>query len=577
MGTSQTDVGKDLGARYPAFTSLDSQDTLESPQAPVVGPHPRPPERPPERPPHQTRNRWLVGVAIAVLVVLVFSLGTAAVVQLTKQPANTGTPAPTSPVATATTAPAPTATATTAPAPGVVLGPQVCPAGVANPTHWLPIIQPYASGGSLTVEHVSCASMTGTPSLQTLVTARHADQALDAYVFTNITQPSPTLIFHLNGLAKGDAKISGYSTVMTAEANPLSSVNAGKPISAMTADLFREFKWSAASGQMAQTVFPGIFPDLTRYQAEDDQAAVNQGHQPWKLSATQVATTMAVSLLQWPLSSATASLLSGGGAHDVSAAVQVTSGLAGTRPITVTLSRLEGNTNGGIWEAVSVASDGLSITRPAPLSQVLNPITVAGTGPAFEGQIGQVILLDDVYTKLGQANAIGAVGMGQTTFSTALPFQSTYPTGVQEGVLVLSAPSQATSAVAGAVMEKVLVDGAHEIPFAVSSVELAVSPSSVANFTCGSTVTFTYTTTFHVQAGTAGGTVQFLYTWNNGRASPSGTVAVAPNGPSTVTFTYTATGRVGPAYAFPGIAQVEVTSPNEVKSPQVLVTGTCTP
>ena len=69
--------------------------------------------------------------------------------------------------------------------------------------------------------------------------------------------------------------------------------------------------------------------------------------------------------------------------------------------------------------------------------------------------------------------------------------------------------------------------------------------------TCGSTMTFTYTATFHVQAGTAGGTIQFLYTWNNGHASPSGSVIVPPNGPSTVTFTYTATGRVGPAYAFP--------------------------
>ena len=39
------------------------------------------------------------------------------------------------------------------------------------------------------------------------------------------------------------------------------------------------------------------------------------------------------------------------------------------------------------------------------------------------------------------------------------------------------------------------------------------------------------------------------------------------------TFTYTATGRVGPAYAFPGVAEVDVTSPNVVKSNQVIVTG----
>ena len=579
MSTVHTDREKNQDAGDPpSASSVHTQDTLDTQQTQPAWEVENVPQ-PPTRPPRSTRNRWLVGITIAVLVVLVLSLGTVALLQSSKQPATTVTPAPTSPAPTATTAPAPTATTAPAPTPppGVVLGPQACPTAVANPAYWLPIVEPYSSGEPLTVEQVSCASMTGTPSLQTLVTARRADQMLNVYVFTNIAQPSPTLIFQLNGLVKGDAKISGYSTVMTAQVAPLSSINAGKPASAMTADLFREFKWSAAAGKMVQTVFPGIFPDLTRYQAVDEQAAVNQGHQPWRLSATQVATTLAVSLLKWPQTSSTATLLSGGGPHDVSANVQVKSGLAGTYPITVALSRLEGNVNGGIWEALSVASDGLSITSPAPLSQFLSPVTVAGTGPAFEGQIGQVILLDHLYTNLGQANATGAIGMGQTTFSTALSFQSSFPAGVQEGVLVLSVPSQASGSIAGEVMEKVLVDGAVPTLFGVSSVDLVVSPSSITGITCGNTVTFTYTATFHVQAAAAGGKIEFLYTWNNGRASPSGSVVVPPNGPNSVTFTYTATGQVGPAYAFPGIAQVDVTSPNKVTSPQVLVTGTCTP
>ena len=88
----------------------------------------------------------------------------------------------------------------------------------------------------------------------------------------------------------------------------------------MTADLFREFKWSASANTLVQTVFPGIFPDLTRYQAEADQESVDQGHQPWKLSATMVAGSLASSLLTWSASSPT-TLLSGGGVHDVSAVV----------------------------------------------------------------------------------------------------------------------------------------------------------------------------------------------------------------------------------------------------------------
>ena len=579
MSTPNIDIGKDQKDLSPSPASLYDQDTLEAQHIPKAGTFPQPP--PPVRPPHTKRNRWLLGITIAVLLVLVLSLGAVALLQSGSKPGGKVTPTP-SPAITATTSPATTATTTpavtptTTPPASVVLGPQPVPPAVADPAHWLPIIKPYSYGGPQTIESLSCASMMGNPSLQILVTARHPDAAhtLDVYVFTDIMQPSPTLLFQLNGLVQGEAKISGYSTVMTAQADQLSTINAGKPTSAMTADLFREFKWSANAGKMVQTVFPGFFPDMTRYQAEADQTSVNQGHQPWKLSAIDVATSLATSQLNWPPSALSPTLLNGGGLHDVDATVRVrnTGTLGGA--ITVTLSRLEGNANGGIWEVTAVGSDRLSITSPAPLSQFTNPVQVTGTGPAFEGQIGQVILLDHLYTKLGQASATGATGMGNTTFSTILYFQSTFPAGIQEGVLVLSTPNQANGSIAGEVMEKVLINGALESPFAVLSVNLTVSPSSLTGISYGSMVTFTYTATFHVQAGTAGGTIQFLYTWNNGRASPSGSITIPPNGPSTATFTYTATGRVGGAYAFPGVAQVNVTSPNSVQSNQVIPTGT---
>jgi Immunoglobulin-like domain of bacterial spore germination len=368
------------------------------------------------------------------------------------------------PTATATTVAKTTPTSSTSapsPTPTIQLGAQSCPDAVKNPTYWEPIISPYAYGGQHHVEQVSCANIIGNPSLQALVTVRRVDTSdtLDVFVFNNITNAKPSLIFRLMGLVKGDAKISRYNTVMTVQADELSTINAGKDPSAMTADLYREYKWSADSGTLSQTAFPGIFPDLTRYQAEADQASVNQGHQPWKLSATQVSNFLAVSLLNWSTNSTT-TLLSGGGAHDVSAVVRVRSTDVVSGYITVTLSRLEGNTNNGIWEAIAVASNGMSITSPAPLAQFRSPVQVTGTGNAFEGQIGQVFALDHLYHSLGQASATGAVGEGQTTFSTTLSFQSTFPAGIQEGVLVLYARSNANGSIAGAVMVKVLINGA---------------------------------------------------------------------------------------------------------------------
>lgn len=350
-------------------------------------------------------------------------------------------------------------TANVTPAPNIVHGPRPCPEQVAAPAYWEPVIAPYAYGGAHHVEQVICANVQGTPALQALVTVRRADAArtLDVFVFTNILAAHPTKIFQLMSLVQGGAQISKYNTVMTAQADQLSALNTGKDVSAMTADLFREFKWSASANTLLQTVFPGLFPDMTRYQAEADQVQVNQGHQAWKLSATQVAISLAVSLLNWsPQSSAT--LLSGGGAHDVSAVVRVrsTEVVAGT--ISVTLSRLEGDLNAtNIWEVISVSSQGVSITSPASRALIASPIQVTGTGSAFEGVIGKVIILDHLYNTLGQASATGASGMGQTTFSSTVPYQTTFPAGTQEGMLLLSVPSNANGSIAAAAMVKVLI------------------------------------------------------------------------------------------------------------------------
>jgi hypothetical protein len=364
------------------------------------------------------------------------------------------TPAHPGPSPTSSTLPAPT------PTPGIALGPRACPAQVATPAYWEPIISPYAYGGPHHVESVSCANIMGTPSLQALVTVRRGDDSrtLDVFVFSNITNAHPTRVFQVMGLVQGEAKISHYNTVMTAQADELSSLNRGKSVAAMQADLFREFKWSQRAGTLVQTVFPGMFPDMTRYQAEADQLQVNQGHQPWKLSATQVATALAVNLLNWS-SNASSTLLSGGGAHDVSAVVRVrNAGLEGGS-INVTLSRLEGNSNGGIWEVISVTASGLSITSPVPSSQISSPVQVNGTGSAFEGVIGKVTVLDHLYQPLGHAQATGAIGMGPTSFSTVVDYQSTFPAGTQEGILLLSVTSNANGSIAAAVMEKVLIKG----------------------------------------------------------------------------------------------------------------------
>jgi len=345
-------------------------------------------------------------------------------------------------------------TTTTGSAPQVKLGTRPCPEAVKDPSYWDPIVGTQTNVSK--VESVSCANLEGSSSLQALITVRYdgTGQVLDVYVYNNITDPSPTQIFKLQNLYKGNARISGYNTLLTAEVDQDSSVNKHVSSNAtLTQDLFREFKWSDGAGTLIPVTFPGIFPDLTRYQAETAQAQVNQGHQPWRLSAIQTAQALAANLLHW-IPSAPATLLSGGGNSDLNAVVTVKSTNPGSATITVTLSRLEGNSKGNIWEATSVTSPDLSISIPQDLDLLTNPITVKGTGNAFEGRVGKVIVLDHLYTDIGHAEAIGVAGNGSTTFSMSVTYNSTFKSGMQEGVVALYSYSSPGGSISGAAMVK---------------------------------------------------------------------------------------------------------------------------
>ena len=342
--------------------------------------------------------------------------------------------------------------------PGIGLGSRPCPDAVKAAAHWDAIIP--TQNGVTQVETVTCGNLVGNPTLQALVKVRYqgTGQILDVYVYSDITNPSPSQLFKLQNLYKGDAKISVYNTVLTAEVDQNSSINAGKANADLTQDLFREFKWSDGAGTLIPVSFPGMYPDMTRYQAENDQAQVNQGKDPWKLNAVQVANHMAADahLLNWP-GNAPTTVVSGGGSSDSDAVVTVKNPTPFGNKIKVSLERLEGNTNGGIWEVVSVTAVGMSITTPQSRDILTSPVKVTGTGNAFEGVIGSIDILDHLYTPIGHANVRGATGNGNTTFSTNVTYNSTFKGGKQEGIVVLYAANNAGSSIAAAVMIKDLL------------------------------------------------------------------------------------------------------------------------
>lgn len=340
--------------------------------------------------------------------------------------------------------------------PAISTGSQPCPAEVQNTAYWDSIIptQPEVSK----VESVSCGHLEGVASLQALVNVRYegTGSVLDVYVYDNLEGAMPTQIFKLQNLYNGEAKISGANTVITAEVDQNSSVNRNQPEDTLIQDLFREFQWSDGLGTLVQVSFPGIFPDLTRYQAESDQAQVNRGNQPWKLGATATAQAFGASLLHWN-ANASATIVSGGGAHDIQAVVDLKNTEPGSNTIQVTLARLEKNASRGIWIVTAAGASSLTITVPQTDSIIHSPVTITGTGNAFEGVIGTVTVLDHLYNDVGHASVHGAAGEGSTTFSTAVTYQTTFTTGIEEGLILLTATNNAGGQSSAAVIIKVLI------------------------------------------------------------------------------------------------------------------------
>lgn len=114
------------------------------------------------------------------------------------------------------------------------------------------------------------------------------------------------------------------------------------------------------------------------------------------------------------------------------------------------------------------------------------------------------------------------------------------------------------------------------VPFQVTTIDLAVSPLSIAGMSCGTQLNVKYTATFHVLSKGPGGAVQFTYTTDGGKTHMTGVVQFSP-GQTSNQSQFTSSGTLLPNGAFPGAGQITTTSPNSISSQAVTPSGTCTP
>jgi hypothetical protein len=112
------------------------------------------------------------------------------------------------------------------------------------------------------------------------------------------------------------------------------------------------------------------------------------------------------------------------------------------------------------------------------------------------------------------------------------------------------------------------------VPLEVTAVSMSVTPESIANISCGTNLTVTYTALFHVRPNSVGGTVHFNYTVNNGRGQTPASITFNP-GETTKSYTFTWNGALPIDHTYPEAGGVQVTSPNQLTSSLVGPTGQC--
>jgi hypothetical protein len=302
------------------------------------------------------------------------------------------------------------------------------------------------------VQKVTCGYLEGNGLLQALVNVRYytPDAKLDFYVYDNLSG-TPTQRFKVQGLIDGDTNIGPTGTITTAE------IGIGG-LSSSVPDLFKEYKWNGTT--FGQILFPGLYPDVTHYQAENSQALYIKiggasGKESWRTSGDLVAEHLALSVFRW--SNVTKTVVKNNLVGPI--IVQVINNGTGGGGFNATLYHLDGvSTN--ILEITNVASINGSVSLSSPTSgtQISSPVSAQGNYVASGSTLGRVVVYDNTYFTVGDTGALhSSVTSGSGSFSVAIHY-TLNARGVQEGVIAFFSTTQNNTAfINQAVMMKVFL------------------------------------------------------------------------------------------------------------------------
>lgn len=371
-------------------------------------------------------------------------------------PTQTGTPSTDTTISSVTATPNVSPTAVKPVLPTITLQVSGCPTLAIN---WDKLVGTRANVNK--VQKVFCGALEGSGTLDALVDVRYysSDAKLDYYVYNNLFG-TPNRLVSTPGLLNGDAFISSVGTIVTAAVNPNDTIKG--PV-----DLFKEYQWNGTA--FGQVIFPGMYPDMTRYQSEQAQTLVNaeiaalqpgqsqaQIRDSWRLAAGSVVARLTRNIFHWtnftvtlPLHAPKLTILP----------ITVTNLAAGGGGFVATVHHLnEVVTNiFEVWQVDSINGNA-AISSPAAYAQLTNPAKISGSSVVTGNVVGQVVLYDDTYTMVGDSGAIrSSATSGSVPFTSSVSYHLN-GLGLEEGVVAFYPTYQNNIALSGqAILVKVFL------------------------------------------------------------------------------------------------------------------------
>ncbi len=225
--------------------------------------------------------------------------------------------------------------------------------------------------------------LVGQPAVLVPVTSNSTPPTLDVYVYGCTTQqhtPALTLLFKQQGLVGGSVSVTSAQTLLLGSMDTSLSAQDMVMQPAQQSNIYHEYRWQ--QGSFVQIPFPGLYPVLSRGEAEILQQQANSGQQlPWS-DPLVTAQQMARELLQRSATDAGDMVLDNDGTTAHVRLVQRYPALT----LTVTLTRLIQHNTSGLWFVTNVQTPGLTLQQNTLTPKITSPLALQGTTTLLGGK-----------------------------------------------------------------------------------------------------------------------------------------------------------------------------------------------